>query len=80
MTAYEKMLQQTASAQTRSTTFVSTGQRQMMMKTEVRDKVAMNEVNGFKKLPSLLNRDPNDPQRSLTINTDFMKYKRYARF
>ena len=52
----------------------------MNIKSDFRDKVAMNEVNGFNKLPSLLKGDPNDPQRSLTINTDFMKYKKYARF
>ena len=52
----------------------------MKLKSELRDKIAMNEVNGFNKLPSLLKSDPDNPQRSLTINTDFIKYKKYARF
>ena len=58
----------------------------MNIKSDLRDmekdKNVMNEVNEFNinKLPSLLKGDPNDVQRSLTINTDFMKYKKYARF
>ena len=62
----------------------------MNIKSELRDKDkdrdkeknVMNEVNGFdmNKLPSLLKGDANDVQRSMKINTDFMKYKKFARF